>query len=55
MLGQLDDSQIGFRLAHDGDLDALCDIENRSFDIDRLSRRAFKRFIGSETARLRVA
>ncbi|WP_022732476.1 peptidase C39 family protein [Thalassospira lucentensis] len=55
ILGQLDDSQIGFRLAHDGDLDALCDIENRSFDIDRLSRRAFKRFIGSETARLRVA
>ena len=50
---QLHDFQ--FRPARNGDLDALCDIENRSFAIDRLNRRAFKRFVGSETARLIVA
>lgn len=46
---------IEFRLAQDGDIDALCDIENQSFESDRLSRRAFRRFVGSETARLTVA
>lgn len=47
--------EIDFRLAQASDIDALCDIENQSFDIDRLNRRAFKRFVGSETARLSVA
>ena len=47
--------EIDFRLAQVSDIDALCDIENQSFDIDRLNRRAFKRFVGSETARLSVA
>lgn len=42
------------RLAQDGDLGALCDLENRSFDVDRLNRRAFKRFVSSQTARLIV-
>lgn len=48
-------SNIRFRLAKNEDLDALCEIENRSFEVDRLTRRAFKRFVGSETARLTVA
>ena len=48
-------SNIRFRLARNDDLDALCEIENRSFEVDRLTRRAFKRFVGSETARLTVA
>lgn len=48
-------TKLDLRIATDGDLDALCEIENSSFDIDRLSRRAFKRFLGSETARLCVA
>ncbi|MFV1849985.1 MAG: peptidase C39 family protein [Thalassospira sp.] len=47
--------EINFRLAQASDIDALCEIENQSFDIDRLNRRAFKRFVGSETARLSVA
>lgn len=47
--------EIDFRLAQASDIDALCDIENQSFDIDRLNRRAFKRFVDSETARLSVA
>ncbi|WP_114097515.1 peptidase C39 family protein [Thalassospira profundimaris] len=50
-----EDATIEFRLAVPGDIDALCDIENQSFDIDLLNRRAFKRFVGSETARLMVA
>ncbi|MDG4719458.1 MULTISPECIES: peptidase C39 family protein [Thalassospira] len=48
-------ANITFRLAVPGDIDALCEIENQSFEIDRLNRRAFKRFVGSETARLNVA
>lgn len=48
-------SELSLRMAVEGDLDALCAIENQSFLIDRLSRRAFKRFLGSETARLCVA
>lgn len=54
-MGQTDDRDVVFRLADDGDIDALCQIENVSFDVDRLNRRAFKRFVGSETARLCVA
>ncbi len=37
------------------DLVALCEIETRSFAADRLSRRSFRRLIGSPSARLRVA
>ncbi|OSQ48858.1 GNAT family N-acetyltransferase/peptidase C39 family protein [Thalassospira alkalitolerans] len=48
-------TKLDLRIAIDGDIDALCAIEKSSFDIDRLSRRAFKRFIGSDTARLCVA
>ncbi|WP_223305118.1 MULTISPECIES: peptidase C39 family protein [Thalassospira] len=48
-------SDLSLRMAVEGDLDALCAIENQSFAIDRLSRRAFKRFLGIETARLCVA
>ncbi|MCC9623103.1 peptidase C39 family protein [Thalassospira sp. MA62] len=46
---------IAFRLAEIGDIDALCDIEDHSFKDDRISKRAFKRFVGSDTARLCVA
>ncbi len=48
-------AKIDIRLAVPGDIDALCEIEDQSFEIDRLNRRAFKRFVGSETARLCVA
>ena len=37
------------------DLDALCEIEARSFAADRLSRRSLKRFLVGDTAILRVA
>ncbi|MBX2831098.1 MAG: peptidase C39 family protein [Rhodospirillales bacterium] len=50
-----ENANIEFRLAQTGDIDALCEIENQSFENDRLNRRAFKRFVGSETARLIVA
>jgi ribosomal protein S18 acetylase RimI-like enzyme len=48
-------SQTSFRLAKANDLDALCGIETQSFEIDQLTRRALKRFIGSETACFLVA
>ncbi|WP_033069874.1 peptidase C39 family protein [Thalassospira australica] len=47
--------KIHFRQAQPGDLDALCNIESRSFEDDQLSRRAIRRFVGSNTARLTVA
>ncbi len=50
-----ENANIEFRLVQGDDIDALCEIENQSFDIDRLNRRAFKRFVSSETARLIVA
>ena len=37
------------------DLAALCEIETRSFAADRLSRRGFRRLMGSPSAHLRVA
>jgi ribosomal protein S18 acetylase RimI-like enzyme len=46
---------ITLRVAQTGDLDALVAIENASFHIDRMSRRAFRRFIGVDTAALWVA
>jgi ribosomal protein S18 acetylase RimI-like enzyme len=50
-------SMLDFRI-RDGrpaDLAALCEIETRSFAADRLSRRSFRRLMGSPSARLRVA
>jgi ribosomal protein S18 acetylase RimI-like enzyme len=46
---------IRLRPAEAADLDALVDLENRVFDIDRLSRRGFRRLFGSRTAELIVA
>ena len=47
----------GFRIRNGtpADLAALCEIESRSFAADRLSRRSFRRHIGSASAHLRVA
>lgn len=47
--------QIDFREAEIRDIPALCAIENASFEMDQLSRRAFRRFVDSETAFLAVA
>lgn len=42
------------RKARDDDLDGLCDLENRCFVTDRISRRKFRRFIGSPRAAVLV-
>ncbi len=46
---------VRFRPAVDADLDALLRIEERAYATDRLSRRSFRRWIGSDHAALIVA
>ena len=48
-------SQIRVRPGKPADLDALLDIENRSFATDRLSRRSMRHFLASPSATLIVA
>jgi ribosomal protein S18 acetylase RimI-like enzyme len=43
------------RLARVEDLDALLTLENRCFELDRLSRRSFRHFLASDTASCLVA
>ena len=43
------------RLARVEDLDRLLDLENRCFELDRLSRRSFRHFLASDTASCLVA
>ena len=43
------------RLARAEDLDALLALENRCFELDRLSRRSFRHFLASDTASCLVA
>jgi ribosomal protein S18 acetylase RimI-like enzyme len=43
------------RLARVEDLDALLTLENRCFELDRLSRRSFRHFLASDTASCVVA
>jgi ribosomal protein S18 acetylase RimI-like enzyme len=43
------------RDATPADLDGLVGLENRCFEADRLSRRSFRKLIGSSTASLRLA
>ncbi|MAM89643.1 GNAT family N-acetyltransferase/peptidase C39 family protein [Allohahella sp. A8] len=46
---------IRIRVATANDLPVLLELENSSFDHDKLSRRSFRRFLDSETASLQVA
>jgi ribosomal protein S18 acetylase RimI-like enzyme len=48
-------SQIRVRPGKPADLDALLDLENRSFTTDRLSRRSMRHFLASPSAALIVA
>jgi ribosomal protein S18 acetylase RimI-like enzyme len=43
------------RLARLDDLDALVALEHRCFELDRLSRRSFRHFLGSDTASCLIA
>jgi ribosomal protein S18 acetylase RimI-like enzyme len=43
------------RMARADDLDQLLTLENRCFELDRLSRRSFRRFLASDTASCLVA
>jgi ribosomal protein S18 acetylase RimI-like enzyme len=47
--------QVRVRPGRAADLDALVDIENRSFATDRLSRRSMRRFLASPAAAVIVA
>jgi ribosomal protein S18 acetylase RimI-like enzyme len=47
--------EIRLRPGAPSDVDALCELENRVFSYDRLSRRGFRRFLASPTAALIVA
>src|SRR6056297_1633657 len=46
---------VTFRPATGADLDQLLQIEKRAYETDRLSRRSFRRWIGSDHASLIVA
>jgi ribosomal protein S18 acetylase RimI-like enzyme len=48
-------TSLTIRRALPADVDALVALEHRSFDTDRLSRRSFRRFLGSDTAACLVA
>src|SRR5262249_12819655 len=49
------DREIELRPATLADVDALADLEERAFRGDRISRRSFRRFVGSQSAALIVA
>ena len=49
------DREIELRPAMLADVDALADLEERAFRGDRISRRGFRRFVGSQSAALIVA
>ncbi len=53
--GELPAETVVVRAASAADIDWLVDIENRSFDSDRLSRRSFRAFMASDSAMLRIA
>jgi ribosomal protein S18 acetylase RimI-like enzyme len=46
---------VRIRTAHRADLDALVELENRSFDTDRVSRAQYRRHIDSETGIVLIA
>jgi ribosomal protein S18 acetylase RimI-like enzyme len=48
-------TRVRYRLADKSDVTALCDLEERCFSTDRLSRRSFTRFVGTDRANLLVA
>lgn len=48
-------ADVVIRAAVIDDIDALVELENRSFDIDRLSRRSLRRLIGAKSATCLVA
>jgi len=46
---------IHYRIAEKSDVNALCELEARCFSGDRLSRRSFQHFVGSDRAHLLIA